>query len=106
MGTSLCRCSLSALSNTIGTRSGRREESDAINGLLGSVPAGPSTIDTTRLDGKEGARSGRVRIPLLHGRMNRDTGRLRVEVRVAFDTAGLSRELLIAYHVAEPPRVI
>ena len=42
----------------------------------------------------------------LHGRMNRGAGRLRVEVRVAFDAAGLGRELLVSYHVAEPSQVI
>jgi hypothetical protein len=38
--------------------------------------------------------------------MNRGAGRLRVEVRVAFDATGLGREILVAYHVAEPSRVI
>ncbi len=42
----------------------------------------------------------------LHGRMNRGAGRRRVEVRVAFDAAGLGRELLVSYHVAEPSQVI
>ena len=38
--------------------------------------------------------------------MNRGAGRLRIEMRVAFDAAGLGRELLVAYHVAEPSRVV
>jgi len=38
--------------------------------------------------------------------MNRGAGRRRVELRVAFDAAGLGCELLVAYHVAEPSRVI
>jgi hypothetical protein len=38
--------------------------------------------------------------------MNRGAGRLRIEVRVAFDAAGLGCEVLVADHVAEPSRVI
>lgn len=47
-----------------------------------------------------------MRVPLLHGRMNCGAGGLRIEVRVAFDAAGLGRELLVAYHVVEPSRVV
>jgi hypothetical protein len=47
-----------------------------------------------------------VRVPLPHGRMNRHAGRLRVEVRVAFDAAGFRREVLVPDHIAEPSRVI
>ena len=38
--------------------------------------------------------------------MNRDAGRLRIEARVAFDAAGFGREIFVAYHIAEPSRVI
>ena len=43
---------------------------------------------------------------MLHGRVNRHPGRLRIEVRVAFDAAGFGREVLVPYHIAEPSRVI
>lgn len=38
--------------------------------------------------------------------MNRGAGRLRVKMRVAFDAAGLGREIFVAYYIAEPSRII
>ena len=50
--------------------------------------------------------SRRVRVPLLHGRVNRGARRLRVEVWVAFDAAGFGSEVFVPYDIAKPSRVI